>query len=338
MFSRLKQRAAGTGLCLLGLAVPAVVGVGIFGNTDSERQTHAIRPIEQIAGTSSLHNRLIGALPATHAHNHQQLKSHFDTLGYTLTAVQQGEEVPRLFLHTIPQDISDLADYRQRKSAFIKIMLPLILAENEKILNDRRHVTALRMRYSAGEKLQSEQAAWLRDLANYYRLPDFSVERDEDWNRLLGRVDVIPASLALAQGAIESGWGTSRFAQQGNAIFGQWSWKPGSGLVPEGRPDGASYEIRAFQRLSISVRSYLRNLNTHRAYRALRQNRLEMRAGGTEPRGWALAGHLQSYSQRGVDYIAELRKIIRINGLDKLDKAILRTAAEADYPTSLSML
>ncbi len=338
MFDRLKQRAAGMGLCLLGLAVPVAIGVGIFGSTDSERQAHAIGSVEQIAGTSSLHNRLIGALPATHAHNHQQLENHFDTLGYTLAAIRQGEEVPRLFLHTIPQDISQLVDYRQRKTAFIQIMLPLILAENEKILNDRRHVTVLRTRHSAGEALQPEQADWLRDLANYYRLPDFSVEREEDWRRLLGRVDVIPVSLALAQGAIESGWGTSRFAQQGNAIFGQWSWKPGSGIVPEGRPEGASYEIRAFQRLSISVRSYLRNLNTHRAYRALRQNRLQMRAEGVEPRGWALAGHLQSYSQRGVAYITELRKIIRINGLDKLDKAILRAAAEADYRTSLSML
>ena len=86
------------------------------------------------------------------------------------------------------------------------------------------------------------------------------------------------------------------------------------------------------------MRSYLRNLNTHRAYAALRQNRVQMRAEGTEPRGWALAGHLESYSQRGAHYIAELRKIIRINRLDKLDKAILRAAGQSDYPTTLSML
>lgn len=325
----------GAGLCLLGLAVPVAIAASLL---SSVTQPHAPRPTEQIAGVSSLHNRLIGALPATHARTHQQLESHFDTLGYTLTAVHQGEEVPRLFLHTIPQDMPELADYRQRKTAFIQIMLPLILAENEKILNDRRHIVALRAQYATAGQLQPEHLTWLRELASYYRLTDFSAERDEDWQRLLSRVDVIPASLALAQGAIESGWGTSRFAQQGNAIFGQWSWKPGTGIVPEDRPEGAQYEIRAFQRLSISVRSYLRNLNTHRAYAALRQNRLRMRTDGTQPRGWALAGHLQSYSQRGVDYIAELRKIIRINRLDKLDKAILSAAARRDHLATLSML
>ncbi|HAM48099.1 MAG TPA: hypothetical protein DCO73_10200 [Alphaproteobacteria bacterium] len=335
MLGRWKQGMAGAGLCLLGLAVPAAIGISLFGGASEPQMP---RPVEQIAGASSLHNRLIGALPATHASNHRQLESHFDTLGYTLTAVRQGEEVPRLFLHTIPQDLPELADYRQRKTAFIQIMLPLILAENEKILNDRRRLVALHARYAAKGQLQPDQQTWLRELADYYRLADFSAGREEDWRRLLRRVDVIPASLALAQGAIESGWGTSRFAQQGNAIFGQWSWKPGSGMVPEGRPEGAQYEIRAFQRLSISVRSYLRNLNTHRAYAALRQNRVQMRAEGTEPRGWALAGHLESYSQRGVDYIAELRKIIRINRLDKLDKAILRAAGQSDYPTTLSML
>ena len=140
---------------------------------------------------------------------------------------------------------------------------------------------------------------------------------------LIRRVDVIPPSLALAQAAEESGWGTSRFARQGNAIFGQWTTADGPGLVPRERDEDKDHKVRIFGKLIDSVRAYMLNLNTHRAYRELRRARAALRRAGEPLNGHTLARFLHRYSERGADYVSAIRTMIEANGLDRLDDARL---------------
>jgi uncharacterized FlgJ-related protein len=133
---------------------------------------------------------------------------------------------------------------------------------------------------------------------------------------LLQRVDTLPVSLVLAQAAIESGWGTSRFAREGNNLFGQWCFDPGCGLVPAARRTGARHEVAAYASVNDSIDAYLLNINTHSAYRDLRELRARARAEGREPTGLELATGLRSYSERGELYVQDVRSIIRGNGLD----------------------
>jgi Bax protein len=126
-------------------------------------------------------------------------------------------------------------------------------------------------------------------------------------------VDAVPDHLVLAQAANESAWGTSRFAREGNNLFGQWCFRQGCGLVPASRPDGATYEVARFESVSQSIGSYMHNLNTGRTYQELREIRALARENGHDPDANAMAAGLMSYSERGEDYISELRSMIRHN-------------------------
>ncbi|MFQ5466752.1 MAG: glucosaminidase domain-containing protein, partial [Kiloniellaceae bacterium] len=137
------------------------------------------------------------------------------------------------------------------------------------------------------------------------------------------RVDGVPPSLAVAQAAIESGWGTSRFAAEGNALYGQWTEEGAQGMVPANRKPGRTYAIQRFKSLSASVEAYLRNLNTHRAYRAFRRARAIQRRTGGVVRGAPLAPELRAYSQEGMKYVQTILSIIDKNGLDALDRTAL---------------
>ena len=146
---------------------------------------------------------------------------------------------------------------------------------------------------------------------------------ESDLTELLKRVDGVPVSLALAQAAEESGWGTSRFSLEGNAIFGEWTFSNHQGLVPRDRESGKSHRVRTFNTLLDSVRAYVHNLNTHRAYQNFRILRSEMRESGSPVHGRKLSKTLTSYSERGSEYIEGLRAIISVNKLDRLDNAKL---------------
>ncbi len=152
--------------------------------------------------------------------------------------------------------------------------------------------------------------------------------------KLLKRIDIIPPSLTLAQAANESGWGMSRFAQHANNIFGEWTFTPGTGLVPKGRPEGETYEVRRFKTLYDSIRSYLRNLNTHSAYRSMRTKRLRMRENGLPLTGYSLAGEMKFYSTRRDAYVAEIRQMIRGNHLEKLNDVTLLSQARQHEPAA----
>lgn len=243
----------------------------------------------------------------------------FSLIEYRLTDVRSGEaEVPRLYITSLPRDLAALQSVDDRKAAFIKLMLPLVLRVNEELLEDRARVKRLVGRLHEGKRLRAADLAWLDSLAEQY-----GAERN-DFDGLVERLDVVPPSLALAQAIEESGWGTSRFAKLGNAIFGQWTYSKGEGIVPLGRSEGKSHKIKAFGHLHESVANYVANLNRHAAYADFRRVRATMRAQARELNGYVLAGTLTAYSQRGEDYVASIRAIMRFNGLSDLDGARLR--------------
>lgn len=245
----------------------------------------------------------------------------YGDLGYALDAVRTGgEAVPRVFLASVPHGIDGLTDVDQRKSLFLRTMLPLVLKVNEDIAADRDRLQQIADRAAEGKALRVTDRRFLEAKGREYGV------KSPDAKKLLARVDVIPPSLALAQAAEESGWGTSRFARQGNALFGQWTTGLENGMVPRNREDGATHVIKAFPTLLGAVRAYVRNLNTHRAYAEFRARREQMRRDGQPLDGYTLAQTLHRYSERGSDYIDTLHVIMRANDLSAFDAAQLSMA------------
>jgi Bax protein len=245
----------------------------------------------------------------------------FDRLGYRLETVRADGEVPRVFLASLPSELPDIAVAAQRKIMFIEATLPLILRVNEQIAQDRQLLADLRDRLADGDRLSAGDRTWLAHEAALYGLDGFDPGHP-DMDELMRRVDIIPPSLALAQSAEESGWGTSRFAQHGNALFGQRSWRGESGLVPK-QHDGEPFRVASFDRLMDAVRSYALNLDSHPAYEAFRRARAAQRREDETLDGFVLAGTLAAYSERGVAYVDAIRAIIRANALDVFDQARL---------------
>lgn len=241
-----------------------------------------------------------------------------ELLGLPLDALRRGDAgVPPVYLGRFPENLAKVRDARQRKEIFIKTVLPLVLRVNDEVLSSRRRMLSLIQREQTQNTLSASERGFLDHLAAQYEVADG--DRDE----LRRRVDVIPASLALAQGAEESGWGTSRFARMGNAVFGQRIFRRGGGLVPQQRTAGENFEVKSFDNLYTSVRAYVLNLNTHFAYEKFRKERAALRGGGQPLDGYALIETLISYSERGHKYIDTIRVIMRANDLQDFDDARL---------------
>jgi Bax protein len=244
----------------------------------------------------------------------------FGSLGYSLPDIRDaGAAVPRLWLKSLPQDLHELDSAADRKLLFFRAMLPLVLRVNEEIMADRRWLLALGARLARGRPMSAAETARLAGLTTAYEADEGDIET------LITRVDVIPVSLALAQAAVESGWGTSRFARQGNAVFGQIR-VDGHGIASQDEDFDPDIRFAAFDTLLEGVRSYARNLNTHPAYRGFRSMRAERRAEGHGLDGHALAGTLLAYSELGGEYVAFVRLIMRQNDLAALDRARLEEA------------
>ena len=247
----------------------------------------------------------------------------YQEIEYRLDDIRLGEiAVPRLMVEKMPDDIVQVESPAERKRLFIKLALPLILYANERIAADRGRLIALREKIERTTSAPSEQA-WLTGLAGRYGLETL------DLDALLQRVDVIPPSLALAQGAEESGWGTSRFVREGNAMFGQRTYDKGAGLVPINRDSDKNHEVKSFNGLMESVASYMTNLNTHYAYNEFRRIRAGQRALG-DVDSYRLVGALHRYSERGEAYIATIRSIIDKNDLRSYDSASFGKLAAND--------
>ena len=218
-------------------------------------------------------------------------------------------------------DFSTYADVNQKKQAFFDYMLPKIRVSNDRIRSIRHELLGYRDQLRLGGHLDSAASDRVADLASRYRVSRrhaVTAQLDE----LLIKVDVVPESLVLAQAANESGWGTSRFARQANNMFGVWCFSKGCGLEPLDRDEGLTHEVASYSSVQHSVDAYVHTINTHGAYRLLRQIRAESRAGEQHISGLALAEGLEKYSARGLEYVREIQQLIRVNNLQRYNRAI----------------
>ncbi len=212
-------------------------------------------------------------------------------------------------------DFSAYEDTDARKQAFFSFLYPRILLANARVLIQRQHLLNLAQK----DELSTDELDWLRQQAERLRVPA-ELGSDEMFEMLTRRLDVIPPSLIMAQAANESAWGTSRFARKGNNLFGQWCFSEGCGLVPNDRPEGANHEVASFQSPYHSIRSYIQNLNRHQTYLALRNTRELFRQDNEPLSGSALAQGLIGYSERGAEYVKEIRSMIQYNNLAYYDQ------------------
>lgn len=222
------------------------------------------------------------------------------------------DETARLFLAALPGNLDEMASVDERKTTFVSVVLPMIHHVNQEILHRRRLVEAAVRCRSDGRPIGFALQAEILRLHDRYRT-------DGDFAALQSRLDIVPPSLAIAQAAIESGWGTSRFALHGNALFGQRTTNPDRGMHPANLPTATPVRVAAFDHLMASVRSYVHNLNTYPAYRDFRNRRAAFRRNGNEPDGLTLASTLIAYSSRGEAYVRDLKSIIRGNRLAVFD-------------------
>ena len=263
--------------------------------------------------------------------NYKDVLALFDRMGYTQKAWQAGiREIPRVYLADVPDTWRERStkelSVADKKRLFFRLIAPVVLRINEIILEDRDRAKELTERLAEGQSVRPEDQAWLTELAAKYKVLESPSKRlDGDaFAELLMRVDIVPPSLSLAQAASESGWGTSRFAAEGNSLFGQWTW--GKGLKPTEQRTSklGDYRVAAFDSTAQAAYSYALNLNTARAYRALRLKRADLRRQNLRISGTVLAETLVNYSERGQAYVDDLKALIRENRLDDADDASLR--------------
>ncbi|MDQ8205342.1 glucosaminidase domain-containing protein [Pelagicoccus sp. SDUM812003] len=226
------------------------------------------------------------------------------------------EDQERRIEHVDLPDFASIGDVRARKQAFFDFLEPFVAEANREILQERAEVLKLQQYFERHQKLSGSRLEALNDYLERYKLEPVETASKRTFERLLLRVDTIPVSLALAQAAIESGWGTSRFARQGNNLFGMWCYDPGCGIVPKRRPAGRTYEVAAYESPRQSFYAYLTNLNTNDSYAALREIRAAFRDASREPSGHDLAEGLVRYSQERWEYVGKVRRMISQNNLD----------------------
>ena len=240
------------------------------------------------------------------------IKQLFDDTNYTLNDVRETKLVKPVALTLLPNEIKMIENTKQRKDFFIQIVLPLILKENNNIKLDRKRLFSI-INKNNNSKLEKK---WLEKKYKQYGIVS------KDLSVLKIRMDEVPVSLALAQAAKETGWGTSRFAQEGNALFGQWTWS-GEGLKPKESDKNEGHKVMKFNVLQASVRAYQRNLNTHSSYENFRKARAELRDRGKPLDSIILSEYLNKYAETGDQYVDVLKKIINQNNLKDFDDAKL---------------
>jgi Bax protein len=228
----------------------------------------------------------------------------FKDVEYDLGQVRSKKLVKPIYFTQFPKDLDELQNTQLKKETFIKIVLPLIVVENERILDDRKKLIIL----SEKKFTTDPEKQWIRQKLLEYKVKKGNIKE------LLVRMDIIPVSIALAQAAKESGWGTSRFALEGNAIFGQWTWS-GQGIAPLNRESNKSHKILKFPILRASVKAYKNNLNTHNSYSKFRSKRLSLREKNKKISGLELTETLNNYAQTGSEYTKILNQIIKQNRL-----------------------
>ncbi len=241
-----------------------------------------------------------------------EIDSLFKEVNYNLKDVRDTKLVKPIDIGLLPNELKNIGNTKKRKDMFIKIVLPLVVKENNKIRVDRKRLFTI-LNKNSNTDIEKK---WLEKKYKQYGV------RKNDLSTLKVRMDEIPVSLAIAQAAKETGWGTSRFALKGNALFGQWTWS-GEGLKPKNADEGKDHKVMKFHSLQLSVRAYLRNLNTHSTYKNLRKARTELRNQNKPLDSFILSKHLDKYAETGSQYIEVLQKIIQQNNLKDFDEARL---------------
>ena len=236
----------------------------------------------------------------------------FKDTNYSLSEVRRTKKVKPIRLSLLPNEMKSIESSGKRKSLFIKIILPLVLEENNRIIIDRKKLFSILNK----NKNSKDEIKWLNQKFKQYGVVN------KDLPTLKVRMDIIPVSLAIAQAAKETGWGTSRFAIEGNALFGQWTWS-GEGIKPAGADSKATYKVMKFNVLKASVRAYQRNLNTHSSYKKFRFIRAQLRDDNKKLDSLKLAEYLDNYAQTGTEYTKVLKQIIQQNQLKDFDEVKL---------------
>ena len=232
----------------------------------------------------------------------------FEKNNYKYENIIKYKKVPNIYISSLPNDFSKVSSSK-KKSLFIRSLLPLIIKENEKIISLNKRIRLLQSKFN---QINRKDAVWLKNNLIAYKTDTMRIEE------LLMKVDIIPVSIALAQAAIESGWGTSRFSIEGNALYGQWSWKKGSGIIPKERKKDEKYEVKSFLSLGSSVESYMKNLNTHPNYENFRINRALLRSHNMSISGLKLYKYLNDYAANDM-YAEILFNVIEKNNLDQFE-------------------
>ena len=239
----------------------------------------------------------------------ETLNQMFNDKNYTLSLVRKDKIVKPFEVGMLPKELKKIESSKKRKDLFIKIVLPLILSENNRIKRDRNTLFKI-LNKNNNSKLENE---WLNSKFKQYGVVS------KDLSTLKIRMDEVPVSLAIAQAAKETGWGTSRFAIEGNALFGQWTYS-GEGIKPAASDKNDKHKVMTFSVLKASVRAYQRNLNTHSSYKEFRRARAIQRDNEELLNSIELANYLGDYAQTGEEYIRILKKIIEQNNLRDFDK------------------
>jgi len=236
----------------------------------------------------------------------------FKSTNYNLKDVRKNKLVKPISLDLLPKEIVKIENAKKRKDFFIQIILPLVIQENNNIKLDRMKLFSI---LNKNKNTKAEQE-WLNVKFKQYGVVN------KDLSTLKVRMDEVPVSMAIAQAAKETGWGTSRFAQEGNALFGQWTWS-GEGIKPIDAEDDSTHKVMRFKVLQASVKAYQRNLNTHSSYKDFRSARAELRDEGKKLDSMILTEYLDKYAETGKEYIKILQQIIRQNDLTDFDDAKL---------------
>ncbi|PCI45325.1 MAG: hypothetical protein COB49_10125 [Alphaproteobacteria bacterium] len=249
--------------------------------------------------------------------------------GFDMTQIRKDKAaVPEVYFANLPRELTRIKDSRIKKELFFSSLLPPILKVNDVIRQDRKKLKKIILKLIIGSNVSEPDYYWLTRKLVHYRVKvrdvqDFISRSGNILGQLLDRMNIIPPELALAQAAQESGWGTSRFAQQGNALYGQWTWGSGCGMVPSQRAEGKTHRMKCFKTIIEAVDSYILNLNTHKAYTALRRARSAFRDDQIMD-VIPLVNTLINYSEEGQEYVEKIKNIIRINKLKDFRLARLK--------------
>ncbi|MDG1997331.1 MAG: glucosaminidase domain-containing protein, partial [Emcibacteraceae bacterium] len=282
-------------LITLFLVLPLIVSV--YEVIDSQKPQEEVETV------------IIQDIPVTPSGIRSILASH----NYNLDEVRKGyTDVPELFFETIPKELPTISNANERKEIFISVILPLILKVNDDIVADRELLSEIMFTREYSGDFNEADRVWLQEKMKRYRIQGFDIPA------LYARMNIIPPSLAITQAAIETGWGTSRFATEANALYGQWTWDEDKGMVPLKREAGKTHSIKVFKDLMSAVRGYALNLNTHPAYEDFRSERGRFE-NPEDINVNDLLITLIFYSELGFEYIDRLNGIIRVNKLKQFD-------------------